>query len=258
MCNVLSLSMETKLPPSCIFKHLLGYLRSATAAAQAPDIEFPSPIAIFPKPLGLSYRNFNAQYNEHAHDGTRCAAGSALVSAMLLHYFPDPDFSREKINVDVSPILTVPDRTNDVAYWLVTRQNVDGTPSEAAAGEPTLPLIVTIITCRRFVDLKERKKPGKLKFAASAIRTDGAILIGDKSFRRGTLIMLAGKTRPLHPGFEFYTFDVDGEDENAQCLTPWQPDVLGGKNTVLMGISEVEKVDEVFKNFTKLHLGGTE
>ncbi|KAF2271173.1 hypothetical protein CC78DRAFT_589040 [Lojkania enalia] len=227
-----------------------------------------SPIPVFPKPLALQFQNFVDYYSIHGYaDGTRMEVGSRLVGDMLPHYFPTPNFTcRRLFTPDKNIIETIP--VQGTAYWVVEANESSESKSTSApdkleigasicnetltTSQDSLALLVVVVTYYPFLERLERKVPAQLHFSAFATGDNNTIVIEKDeietytTYRRGNVAILAGTPKPLFPGFEFYTFDIDSD--TGSSIMPWfgqcerHPEGFG-TNSFPLQKSEAEKID---------------
>ena len=137
------------------------------------------PIAVLPKPLARSYRNFYSHYESYRFDThpklvekdrkkqttleyyPPALFGSALVSNLLRHYFPGPDYKVKKVTpgsgtdedfVEEAFVTGVP--VKGTKHWIVRRKQ-----------EPKHEIVpvVVLVTDELFLQLPARKNPTVLR-----------------------------------------------------------------------------------------------
>ncbi|KAF2176222.1 hypothetical protein K469DRAFT_761143 [Zopfia rhizophila CBS 207.26] len=241
-------------------------------------IKIPSPIPSFPKPLALSYRNFNQYYQIHKTvDKTRMEVGSALISSMIQHFFPSPAFKARRLSSQKQGLFeTIP--AEGTVFWTISGKQDDASNrrvrrSDQEVGssafslensattlvdeksESKVDVLFAVVTGREFLDRSERKGSGrrksfKIKFSSAFSSNRGVLLLEEKVFRSGYVVFLGGRTKPTMPTLEFYTYDVDGED--GLTFVPYfghsdfRPDGFES-NSFSLESEEAEKVNQIFK-----------
>jgi hypothetical protein len=239
-----------------------------------PRYTDPSPISCFPKPLSLSYMNFNTHFRSYGvQGGERVEVGCALISTLLRHYFPTPEFEIQRLPFQLdSLIVTVP--VSSTFYWIVTGSDTTKVtdPERATLQVPafhlndvredsifsreqspsstSVKILVAVITDNHFFQRPQRKTPSKLEFTKTATKADGSIWFQDYEFQKGQVVVLGGQKDPIRPSFEFYTMHTDYKGKKS--LSPWSGQVtsqINGFHTNIFSleVEEAHKVDEVFK-----------
>jgi hypothetical protein len=174
-----------------------------------PRYTDPSPISCFPKPLGLSYINFNMHFRSYGvQGGERVEVGCALISTLLRHYFPTPEFETQRMPFQLdSLIATVP--VSSTFYWIVTGSDATKVidpervtlqvpafhlddvredsifSREQSPSSTSVKILVAVITDNHFFQRPQRKTPSKLEFTKTATKTDGSIWFQDYEFQEG-------------------------------------------------------------------------
>lgn len=248
---------------------------------------FPSPITIFPKPLGLSYQNFNTNYSTYGYvDGERMEVASCLIVALLEFYFPKPKFKLWRLPFQaMSLIQTV--KTEGTIYWVVTVEDkvpkrekegvfqdkgpdLDGmlikdnrkgaredsvfSSAKTRSGNSAITLLVAVVTHQHFRDRTARRIPTVHLFsdALASGQNPNSLIIAERHFRRGHVLVVSGQNNPIRPTMEFYSYDAGNERNASLALTPWfgqirsQPEGIG-MNILPFASNEAEKVDSMFK-----------
>jgi hypothetical protein len=202
-----------------------------------------SPHASFPKPLGLSYRNFHAYFSQYRQEnGEQMEVASRLVAAMLEFYFPRPTFAFYRLGFQQqSLVATVP--VLGTIYWVVKARAkacrehmgpgketepqpqpqprdahtlVEGNEAAVNPGngreEDQMVLLLAIVTDREFRRPKAREqRPAVLTWtpavAATADRDRAHVSVAGNRFESGQVVVLGSRYGPVRPIWEFYTYN---------------------------------------------------
>lgn len=225
--------------------------------AEVVDLRAKLP-APFPTPVAFSYANFNTHIWDYPlRDGIRGTVGKELVGAMLSFYFEGAGWEVRVVpNLRQGVVETVP--WEGTAYYAVSRLLEEG--GQAA-------LLVVVATARELWEHKDRTQPKTLAFAERLRSAGGQILLNEKPFQRGHVVLLCGRGHPPraatreslsssqvgHPQWEFYTFDARRGRE-AQ-IVPWYGQTRTepgyGTNSFSLANDEAEKVDRLFKSISE-------
>jgi hypothetical protein len=222
--------------------------QSASKQARASvndDIQSEDQLATppFPKPLALSFRNFERYYKRYAYaDGERMEVASRLVASFLSHYFPKPVFGFRMLPYGTDPLVETL-KVEGTLYWRVETSTKD--KKQDLQYIPPV-LLVVVATELRFLQRSERTTPQALQFSIATLQK----VCQAEAYQRGHVVILGGKTGPLRPTLEFYSFTTDGNKK--QTLTPWFGKTTlyandFGTNSFTLSSSEAVKIDQMFK-----------
>ncbi|KAF2653531.1 hypothetical protein K491DRAFT_510760 [Lophiostoma macrostomum CBS 122681] len=190
----------------------------------------------FPKPLALSFRNFDRYYKTYAYsDGERMEVANRLVASFLGCYFPKSTFDFRRLPYGIDPLVETL-KVKGTLYWWVTRNDSQDTPYL---------VLFVIATEPAFLERPERTAPRALQLSLSTIDEVGQI----EAYERGHVVILGGKMGPLCPTLEFYSFTDGGERKD---LMPWFGKTTlctddFGTNSFSLSFSEAERIHQMFK-----------
>lgn len=244
------------------------------------DIAMPAPHPIFPRPLGLSYRNFSVYYSRYQYEnGERMEVASRLVADLLAFYFSPPQFSYLRLHIPTQSLIDTVAVPGTI-YWIVKAhdENVQipsyinqddgihikkedmtgGIKMENETGvvpQGKMILLLAIVTEQSFRRQKAREQPMMLRFSQEVKTSTDHVTIAGHPFYGGQVIVLGSRTGPPRPSWEFYTFQANSEPGN-RSLQPWsgQTEEVAhelGTNHFSCSAEDVDNIHSMFQKILK-------
>jgi hypothetical protein len=234
----------------------------------------PTPHHLFPRALGLAYRNLNEYYDTYTYiDGEQMNVANHLVSSMLAFYFPKSTFTLQRLPIQPVSLIETVHKLGTI-YWTVS---VKGSPpkKKEKQREDTMIFLLAIVTEKSFQKRPGRSTPSNLHFSKSISTASGSINIAGRQFRCGHVVILGGRPDPLNlsdraptqypahnpfsPTWEFYGFDAACAND-SQVMLPWYGPTAANPNSLATNIfslakREVDMVDRMFKCIVNCALG---
>ncbi|KAK7182256.1 hypothetical protein DPSP01_006974 [Paraphaeosphaeria sporulosa] len=213
----------------------------------------PSPIAVLPKPLALSYRNFYKYYEEHEFmkqekllvSYPRVVVGCTLVSALLRHYFPAQEYAiREVFPGTITGAEFAPQPVVDGVPVEGTRHWIVQSNSDSA-----IVVLVVIVTSQEFPNIPARTHPTQLAVAASFLDSRHRLAVQGDRMSRGVVVLLCSAGTPIKPMFEFYSFDSDHQEKGlmAPIALQMQDHRSPATNSISLNPEHADQIDRIFK-----------
>ncbi|KAL5431191.1 hypothetical protein PMIN07_009939 [Paraphaeosphaeria minitans] len=221
----------------------------------------PSPIAVLPKPLALSYRSFYNHYEEHEFikqekllvTYPRSVVGCTLVSTLLRHYFPAQGYAMREVFPGTST------GAEFTPQPVVIGVSIEGTRNWVvkSKSDSAIVIVVVIVTEAKFSMFPGRTLPTQLAVATNFLDSNHCLAVHGDRMSRGVVVLLSNAGTPTKPTFEFYSFDSGHQQKGVMVpiAVQMQDTHSPATNSISLAPEHADQVDRMFKIIARASSG---